>query len=66
MFGSEPTPSTNPRGEIEEFVSDFESNFGTNHPQFLIKSYDEVCYRKCVFLSDYNLLYDDPLPNSVQ
>ena len=42
LFGSEPTPARNPTGDVQRFVTEFEEDYGTVHPEFLQLSYGNV------------------------
>ena len=42
LFGSEPTPARNPIGDVQRFITDFEEDYGTVHPDFLELSYGSV------------------------
>ena len=57
LFGSEPTPARDPIGDVNRFVTEFEEDYGTVHPEFLRLSYGNVslhCYStvalSCLFL----------------
>ena len=45
VFGSQPRPATNPRGDVARFLTDFETLYGNTHPDFLQCSYAEVSSR---------------------
>ena len=45
VFGSQPRPATNPRGDVASFLTDFETLYGNTHPDFLQCSYAEVSSR---------------------
>lgn len=49
IFGSEPRPSPDPHGDVRKFITEFEFEYGTDHPPFLVKSYDEVCKLVIIF-----------------
>ena len=42
MFGFQPAPARNARADVQQFISEFESEYGTTHPSFLQCSYSEV------------------------
>ena len=45
LFGFQPAPARNARADVQQFISEFESEYGTTHPSFLQCSYSEV-YRE--------------------
>ena len=42
LFGFQPAPARNARADVQQFISEFESEYGTTHPSFLQCSYSEV------------------------
>ena len=43
LFGFQPAPARDPRADVQQFVSEFEDEYGREHPEFLMCGYDEVC-----------------------
>ena len=41
-FGSEPVPSQTPHEDAMQLVTEFQSEYGNQHPEFLITSYEEA------------------------
>jgi len=46
LFGVEPIPSQTPHEDATQFMAEFQSEYGNQHPDFLITGYDEVRCRK--------------------
>ncbi|KAL5493768.1 hypothetical protein EMCRGX_G014992 [Ephydatia muelleri] len=42
VFGYQPTPARNPVGDVQQFVTGFEAEFGRIHPHFLTCSYSQA------------------------
>lgn len=42
VFGLQPTPARDPSADVQQFVSEFEAEYGTQHPRFLTCGYDQV------------------------
>ncbi len=43
LFGFRVGPARDPVADVQQFVSEFETDYGTHHPRFLTCGYDEVC-----------------------
>ena len=41
MFGFQPT-AQNPQADVQQFIREFESDYGQGHPPFVISSYEQV------------------------
>ena len=42
LFGTQPRSSSNPVRDVQQFTSQFETDYGANHPSFLCCSYGDV------------------------
>ena len=42
LFGFQPAPARNAGADVQQFISEFEGEYGTTHPPFLQCSYSEV------------------------
>lgn len=42
LFGFQPAPARNAGADVQQFISEFEGEYGTTHPAFLQCSYSEV------------------------
>ena len=57
LFGFRPALANNPVADVQQFVSEFEAAYGTQHPRFLTCGYDEVQYQYTVIYSSTVLVY---------
>ena len=48
LFGAHPRNAMDPVGDVRQFVSQFEAEYGTDHPPFLCCSYGDVSCIECL------------------
>lgn len=43
IFGNQPAIPSDPVGDVNRFITQFEDEYGTEHPEYLSCSYSDVC-----------------------
>ena len=57
LFGNQPALATNPRADVQRFITEFEQEYGNSHPRFLTCSYGDVCLYLCIYVRMYVCMY---------